>query len=608
MTEEIHKLSGPLLILAGPGTGKTYQLGRRIKYLVDEVKAGPDEISVITFTNAAAANMRDRISDETHPELYVEPAKQPHNIRTMHSLGSRILHDELAVLPFKYNRVVGDVNLLRLLCEDAAQLSGRSRIEAQKTLHCRQFGDCKASDATKCAVCKKYEQLLRSCSAIDHDDQILLACQLLRANKNLLSKYKLMCRHLLIDEYQDINAAQFELLRLLSENTREGLFVVGDDDQSIYSWRGGSSEFIRRFKGDFGEKARIESLRFSFRCHKHILEGGTAVVSKYDAGRLEKGQYKYKVEPGLKVQVHNVASEEKEAVVVLSIVRKALPSRDVLILVPHRGYVAVIAKVLANARISFDAPPTLPGDGLPDIACLANWLNDETDSLSFRTCLDNFIENCGSVPSKRVRSVAQRSEREQILQAISQLWEPVLKGEHASLWHSILKPGMDTITLEHARRFFQQVRVLMHGDSVSGFAASVIEGLGIWKKTPAMLEEISQWVSSFERSWVQGQSARVRIMTFQGAKGLEARVVCVIGVEEGTLPRKVVSAERLAEDARLFYVSATRAIDELHLFHARKRSGAVLFRDIYSTDAPPDLKPSRFLSFLGKEHKESRYH
>ena len=121
---------------------------------------------------------------------------------------------------------------------------------------------------------------------LDHDDQILIACNVLTSNPDLLIKYQSQCKHLLVDEYQDINDAQFQLIKLLTKGQREGLFVVGDDDQSIYSWRGGSPEFIRRFEDDFGDNATVELLQVSFRCHRHVLEGSTCVVSKFDSNRL----------------------------------------------------------------------------------------------------------------------------------------------------------------------------------------------------------------------------------------------------------------------------------------------------------------------------------
>jgi len=608
MIDEIHKGIGPLLILAGPGTGKTYQIGKRIKYLIEIVKVRPEEITVITFTAAAAANMRERISDKMRPELYIDTALQPRNIRTMHSLGFHILRDELADFPIQAPKVLADFDLQRIICEDTAQLIGLSRASAQETLHCRQRGLCSPSDVNKCAICKKYSLLLHSCQSIDHDDQILLACELLKSKPELLSKYKAQCQHLLVDEYQDINSAQHELIKLLSEGNRKGLFVVGDDDQSIYSWRGGSPEFIRGFKDDFGGKARIELLKTSYRCHRHIYEGATAIVSAFDRNRIPKGISKYEVACGPKIQVHDVASDNNEAKVVCSIVNASIPANSVLILVPHRGFVKDVARLLANAGISFSMPPTFPGEGLPELARFSKWLKDESDSLTFRSCLEIVIDNCDIIPSKRVRTVKKQTERENSMRDISQLWKSVLSKKCGSLWDSLIKQEFDSPIIRYARDFFIKIRDQAREDDILKFVNTIITGAGFWKKPSTMLEEIEEWVLYIDRARVQDHGGGVRIMTLQGAKGLEANVVCVLGVEEDTIPRGEAGINRLEEDARLFYVSATRAKNELHLFHARKRSGAIVFRNLYQFGGPPDLKPSRFLLKISDEHKEINYH
>jgi superfamily I DNA/RNA helicase len=459
MNDNLHERKGPLLLLAGPGTGKTYRLGKRIKYLVEDRGVAPDTITVITFTSASAKNMRDRISNAKQPELYIDPLHQPKSIRTMHGLGYKILQDELARLKFECRNVVTSPELQRILCEDAAQLSGFERAEAKEVLECRRHGVCVPADQPKCVICREYKRLLRACSAIDYDDQILLACTVMKKHADLLNKFQAQCHHLLVDEYQDINAAQFELIQLLSEKHRHGLFVVGDDDQSIYSWRGGSPKFIRRFKDDFGREASVETLRVSFRCHEHVLEGSTSVLSKFDKSRIDKGTFTYadKVTKGPKIQVHSVASDEKEALGVRSIVQDALPSRDVLVLVPHRGHSVALCRTLAAAKIPYVAPPVMPGDGLPVIADLGNWLRCPSDALCFRLCLEHFLEGSRDVPSSRVRKAEKKQEREKLFQLVSGLWKPVLAKEAANLWDALMKSGKKPRILEQAHTTFSNM-------------------------------------------------------------------------------------------------------------------------------------------------------
>ena len=431
----------------------------------------------------------------------------------------------------------------------------------------------------------------------------------MKKHTDLLEKFQAQCRHLLVDEYQDINAAQFELIRLLSAKHPHGLFVVGDDDQSIYSWRGGSPKFIRRFKEDFGRDACVETLRVSFRCHQHVLEGLVGVLSRFDKGRIDKGTFTYddKVTKGPKIQVHSVASDEKEALGVRRIIQDALPSRDVLVLVAHKGYSVALCRALAAAKIPYIAAPVMPGDGLPVIAALGCWLRYPSDGLSFRLCLEHFLENCPRYRHLAFVGRKRKQEREALFQLVSELWKPVLAKEATDLWDSLLKSDNKPRIIRQAHTAFSKMLAVFAEKNVSAFVSNTIDVLGVWKKPDELLDETEAWMNFFEQSNQQGLAA-VRIMTCQGAKGLEAHVVCVLGVEEGTMPRGDDSRDQLAEDARLFYVSATRAKDELHLFHARKRSGGIVFRNIYKEGAPPDLKPSRFLDHIDKAHKDHKYH
>jgi superfamily I DNA/RNA helicase len=608
--DSFHALPGPALLLAAPGTGKTHHLGKRVKYLVEDRRTSPEQITLITFTGAAARNMRETISDQSHPELFLPYSSQPRLICTMHSLGYRIIQESADQLGFQRPvRIVPDDQLRSVLMGDAAQLCGFSRSCAEEAVACRQSGRCRPEERRECAICDKYRAILRSCSAVDYDEQILLTCRVLKDKPELLAKYRASARHLLVDEYQDINAAQFELICLLSEGQRDGLFVVGDDDQSIYSWRGGSPVFIRSFAEHFGSESTVAPLRKSFRCHKHILEGAMAVVQAYDPERRPKGNFEYKVEDGLKIQIHDVPSDEKEAKVVRKIIERVLPSQDVLVLFPRIQYSKAIATELRRHQIPFSAPISISGAGMPLIASLATWLNDPTDNLSFRRCLEAHLNSPGSaVPSARVKRPEKREDREAAFARVSQLWNDLLTGHSKSLWTALDdRKGTDSV-LRSVHAVFTTLAGL-HGSrkDLPAFAACLAQELAPWRTIPEFLEEVTTWVEDASQIRAAGTGSDVRLMTLQGAKGLQAKVVCVVGLEEGTLP-KSDDLSSLAEQSRLLFVSMTRAVDQLHLFHARKRSGAVVHRNIYKGSGPPDIEPSRFLSAIPKEHSVSVFH
>jgi len=610
MPDEFHKMTGPFLLLAGPGTGKTYCLAKRLNYLVGQRKISPENITMITFTTSAARNMHARISDPSKPDLYIPHENQPKRICTMHSLGYRILREKSSVLALNENlRVLQSSKLQDILIGDAAQLAGFNRCNAKQTAKCRQFGDCNPSTDRKCRICEQYKTILRSCSAIDYNDQILLACKILKEDPELLKKYRSYCRELLVDEYQDINAGQFELICLLSEGQRQGLFVVGDDDQSIYSWRGGSPKFIRNFKESFGHEAQIETLQKSFRCPPHILEGAVSVVTEHDKNRIPKGQFEYEIDQDVKIKIHNAPSDAKEAAFIISIARRVLPSRSVLVLFPHRLFSKAIAAGLRKARIPYSASFTLPGEGLPLISTLSQWLTDNSDSLSFRQCLEQFINSPDSrIPSRRSKKPEKLDKRESALLKISNLWKHVIEGNVDSFWKALkLEKSNDELYL-NAFSVLNDLRLLNDSqDDPASFIAGIVKKLVPWKKTRQFLEEATSWVESSGRADA-AQGPSVQLMTLQSAKGLEADVVCCIGLEEGVLPRSDTSAEDIAEQSRLMFVSMTRAIEELHLFHARKRSGAIMFGSPYTKGKQPCIQPSRFINSIPNKHKENIYH
>ena len=609
--DSLHKMPGPLLLLAGPGTGKTHRLAKRIKYLVEDKSVSPENITVITFTASAARNMHEKISDSTNTELYIPPEKQPKMICTMHSFGYRILREKASALGLKNDiGVVYSDSLRNILVGDAAQLAGFKRKEGNETAKCRQYGNCKPVSERKCSICEKYRNILKSCSAVDYDDQILLACDILKKESDILEKYRLCCQHLLVDEYQDINVGQFELIDILSRGQRHGLFVVGDDDQSIYSWRGGSPEFIRNFKKHFGNEVQVIPLEKSFRCHAHIYQGAISVVSEYNKNRLLKNPLEYKTGEGAKIRVHNVPSDKKEANIVRWIAEKALPSRSVIILLPHRGFSEAIAEELKKAGMRYTAPLTLPGEGLPLISILSKWLADSSDSLSFRECLDAYINSPNSgIPSENSRKAEKVEEREKALLKISNLWRYVIEGCVAGFWNSLESKKNDDELYSEALSAFDRIRSLNNSQKdPASFIAEVVRMLVPWKRTRDLLEELEAWVESSGQTVYTGQRSGVQLMTLQSAKGLEADVVCVVGLEEGILPRRDSSEEEIAEQSRLMFVSMTRAKEELHIFHARKRSASLMFRPIYRQGKAPDLQQSRFIKSIPNDHKEVQYH
>ena len=607
---EIHEQDGPILLLAGPGTGKTYRIAQRIKFLTENKLIDRDKITVITFTTAAARNMRERISDASKPDIYTPTEKQPRLICTMHSLGLKIVSENAAYFGYRDSiKVLNSDPARNTLIEDSAQTCGFERHDAKETIGCRQNGNCIESAERKCKICRRYRRILRACSYIDYDEQILLANRVLWDRPDIRKTYQDKCVHLLIDEYQDINPGQFELITLLVRDQENGLFAVGDDDQSIYSWRGGSPKYIREFRKYFGEGAQVFPLLKSFRCPEFLLESAFSVVREHDKGRLDKGEFEYINKADGKINIHNVASDQKEADVVRSIITKSLPSKKVLILIPGRRFGTFLIDELKNARINFNAPLNLPGEGLPLINTLSSWLLDNKDSIALRQILTSLIENKESgVPSAKSRKPEALSLRHDALKAISNLWINITNETVSNLWDSLSVDKDKSELLQWLYNTLSSTKGLYDDqENPSEFLSHITRSLRIWKNTKDFVDEIAAWIDVANYLSNQNNEPGVEIMTLQGAKGLEADVVCLLGMENGALPRDKEDHEKIPEESRLMLVSITRAKEELHIFHARKRSGSVMYSKTFDS-GKATFEKSLFIDDLPKKYCINVFH
>jgi superfamily I DNA/RNA helicase len=594
---------GPVLLLAGPGTGKTHQLALRLRDLVDVHGVDPESITVITFTKEAARNMRSRISDETRTDVYIPPDKRPRRVTTMHSLGQEIVRSYRDVLGLAEDfRVVAKDVLRRVLFTDAALLVGADEAAGLEADRTRRQGISADPGSRTEAVVNKYESILRKNMAIDYDDQIMLACHVLREDDSARGVYAATAQHLLVDEYQDINAAQRDLITLLSGQHPEGLFVVGDDDQSIYGFRGGSPQYIRAFGNEY-EQGRVLSLNLSRRCTDKIVHSALQVVEAFDPARVSKPPPEFVTGKtnAARVEFHNVATEDQEAKAIAAIAQKAVRrQQDVLILIPARQYADRIKRELRRVNLSYDHPPSIDDTGIARVLDVYEWLESPTDNLALRLCL-HFLCESGAVgvPTARVRSAAAREKRQAALTEIAGLWAKVIHGDK-DLW-SVLqeaasnKNGTVPSLHEKLKELYD-----LRKSGLEEFLAKIAKDFRPWSNQEAFTKELRSWR---EELLARSPAAEVRILTLQGAKGLEADVVCVVGFTEGILPRRDVTEEELAEAARLAYVSLTRAKEHLHLFHARKRDASTTY-----LENSFNLKASCLVGVIDKEHIQEQYH
>jgi superfamily I DNA/RNA helicase len=332
------------------------------------------------------------------------------------------------------------------------------------------------------------------------------------------------------------------------------------------------------------------------------------VVQTFDAERRDKGAFTYESLDGSPIFIHSVPSDKREATAVVSIVQNALPSKKVLILVPSRGHAALICERLRKVRIKYIAPEPLPGSGLPVVERLTAWLAKPSDNIALRECLAAVLAASQSpVPSRFVRRSDKLALREQAFRQVSALWGPVLE-RGLPLWQSLSETYDRSELLRLVHRNLEELQALHARDDVAGLLGHLGRSLEPWRHVSDFREEVENWVGRFGSSAGLVSEAPVQVMTLQGAKGLEADTVCVVGLEEGTLPKGASAGEDVAEQSRLLFVSMTRAKVDLHLFHARNRSGAVSFQQIHKRDGKHTLKASRFLGAIPEEYSDKRYY
>lgn len=590
---------GPILVLAGPGTGKTHTLARRIRWLICEKDVDPDDVTVITFTKEAAANMRERISDENQKDVYIKPDIQPKRICTMHSYGHNLIRRKYRKCGLKLGFDLLSENLIEIMMQDAAQIVDQKREEGKLTAECRRNGRCEPNGSVKCRICNEYKSMLRRLNFIDYDDLIFLACDLLNSESSILKTIQSETKHLLVDEYQDINTAQFNFIKLLCSGQENGLYVVGDDDQSIYSWRGGTPEFIMNFKKHYGNHAIVEELIECRRCSSHILKGGLAVVRANTPHRIKKKKLHSISKNRNKISIHDVPSDTHEAFIIAKKAARALRSGDVMILIPRYAFSSPIKEALQKKRVGYLCRLEVQKTGLYLIDAAIKWTNNVKDNLALRLCLEAIMENRQlEIPFDK------GSTNEGLLSKISKLWLKV-DTRRITLYDLLMNKAKTQNDFQYIVKKLEEIKGTINSRPQK-FLEAVSRILRPWKSVKALRNELSKWIDDGSSRNIGGNI--VRILTMQGAKGLDCDVVFVVGLDEGVFPKNGISEEDMQEMRRLLYVSMTRARKELHLFHARKRKGNIAYIKVPEGNHKSTLAISPLLAIIPDEHFDKVYH
>ena len=558
--DEIVEINKPILIIAGPGMGKTYTLAYKMRYLVMEKKNNPEKIIVITFTNEAAINMRKRISIENDKKVFINGELQPSIICTIHGFANRIVKKNYLKLGYRKNpTTLPSSGIGELLIRDCAQIIGSKRKDADNTIKCRQEGKCiTKEESIKCKICFEYQKLLKRFNYIDFDEQIFLACKLLEEEPDILPKIHKNMEYLLVDEYQDINYAQCKLIKLLCKGKEEKLFAVGDSYQSIYSFRGGNPEYIDNFDIDYAPNSEIRHLTYNYRCPKNIFLGAFSMVQNYNKCNndnfIEKLQFEKDV--STRIKLCNFQHQNIEAEFIARKMKEIGPSYSSIILIPQLNYAKPITDALKKRHINFDCEYEIEKTDIFLIFLLLKWLEKTSENFKFRIIIEKIIR-------KKIHSTIQRNI---FLKYISNYWQEV--GKCKTLYTKVKKLKKDKNFCEVINVLSNIKRAYMQGENTIDLITTIIQELKIWKDISGFKNEINSITSTIQSANISGKS-NVRILTMKKAKGLEADYIFIVGLEDGILPQK--SKTNLEEDSRLLYVAMTRAEKELYLLHSDKR-------------------------------------
>ncbi len=640
--EAVEHIKGPLLILAGAGSGKTRVLAHRVAYLV---AAGfkPWQLVAVTFTNKAANEMRERIA-----ALIGEEAAREATIGTFHAICARILRRDGNAIGLTRSFTIYDradqvalvKQVLRRLDLDEKRFSpagmlawiGQRKDELADVATARRQA-ANFYEETAARVYEAYQAQLAEDDAVDFDDLLMKVVLLFEQHPDVLAKYQDRWQQILVDEYQDTNRAQYLICRHLAAK-HHNLAVVGDDDQSIYSWRGADLRNILDFEADYPD-ARVVKLEQNYRSTQTILDAAHAVVSRNE-GRKDKKLWTDRGS-GTSITVFDAYNEYEEAEFVARQVERltgGAASGSMSRLLTSRaddedgalryGEVAVTYRINAQSRVleeafmRFGIPYQLVG------GTRFYERREVKDALGYVRLARNPADR---VALERVINVPARGIGERTLQELrawaeshaTTLWEAVeASGDNPNLalraraslavFAAIMRPLMEMARAEAPSAVFDAAL------ERSGLAESVNDGTDEGTDRWANVMELRNHAAEFDeiappeglarfleevalvsdQDTLEDRPDRVTLITLHAAKGLEFPVVFIVGLEEGLLPhRRALEDEReLEEERRLAYVGMTRAKDRLYLVHAHHRStwgvGAM-------------TEPSRFLSELPEE-------
>lgn len=609
--EAVQTTEGPLLIMAGAGSGKTRVLTHRIAYLIDEKFVNPWNILAITFTNKAAREMRDRA-------LALNPATIDTLIATFHSMCVRILRREADHIGYNRNFTIVDPGeqrtlmkrILKSLNLDPKKWSERSILgtisNAKNDLLDEKAFEAQAADMYSQIVArcyKAYQEELRRSEAMDFDDLIMMTLRLFDTNKDVLAYYQQRYQYIHVDEYQDTNHAQYQLVKLLASRFKN-ICVVGDADQSIYGWRGADMQNILDFEKDY-PSAKVVLLEENYRSTKTILQAANDVI-KNNQNRRDKKLWTQNAD-GEQIVYYRANDEHDEAVFIASTISNMCQGneknfKDFAVLYRTNAQ----SRTIEEAFLKSNIPYTMVGGTkfysrkeIRDVISYLNIIANPSDNISFERIVNEPKRGVGPGTMEKLRLFAFQNEMS-LMDASSNLLMSPLKGKAAQsimdLANLLLdfRLKLDNLTITELTEqlidqsgYLEALRIQNTLESQARIE-NLEEFISVTKNFDDNQNNVEEDESGLDRlgrflndlaliaDTDNGDAdvAEVTLMTLHAAKGLEFPVVFLIGMEEGVFPLSRASEDpaELEEERRLAYVGITRAEQVLFLTNANTRT------------------------------------
>jgi len=624
----VEAVDGPVLIFAGAGSGKTRVLTHKLFYLVDEGIFDPEEILAVTFTNKAAKEMKDRVMK------LLKRSELPLSIGTFHSICARILREDIQVLGFSKHFAIYDVkdqlDLLKVLFEDNGisktliapnQLRNQISLLKNKMISPDIF-ERKARtilEKTISTIYAQYQKALKLNDALDFDDLLNFPLEIFEKKPSILNKYEKRWKYILVDEYQDTNRAQFQFLTKLALS-HQNICVVGDDDQSIYGWRGAEVSNILDFEKTFSS-CRVFTLEKNYRSTQQILNAATAVVMNND--RRENKNLIAANGSGEALGLIETNDEQEEASAIISSIEKEIKLNK-----RNFNNFSILYRTNAQSRaleesfIRQGIPYNIVGSvrfyerkEVKNVLAYLRLVVNLKDTISLRRIINFPARGIGA---KTIDKCVQQSEKDKIgfVDVLKKPNKMDIRGKQANALHKFYNTIIKYHDLreklsasELARSLVEEIGILSHlkdssepdakdrFDNVAELLTSIEEfslrdpkaSLSRFLEDVSLQTDIDHWNDS---------DNRVTMMTVHSSKGLEFPVVFIAGMDDGLFPlsRSIDDKKELEEERRLFYVALTRAEERVYILYAtnRRRMGAETVNGL----------PSRFINEIPEDSLE----